>query len=86
VYLSSGNGTAGPFDPAGTTDHLEALLNKMNHVVAARFEKAGVPLTTDFYGPGTHTWPYWQRELHRSLPLLLHALRSDHKIASLPAA
>jgi diacylglycerol O-acyltransferase/trehalose O-mycolyltransferase len=27
-------------------------------------------------GPGVHDWPYWQRELHRSLPLLLGAIRS----------
>ena len=30
-----------------------------------------VPVRTDLYGPGTHDWPYWQRELHRALPTLL---------------
>jgi diacylglycerol O-acyltransferase / trehalose O-mycolyltransferase / mycolyltransferase Ag85 len=29
----------------------------------------------DFYGPGTHDWPYWQRELRRALPSLLNAMR-----------
>ena len=77
VFMSCGDGTAGPFDAPGTTDQLEALLNVMNHVTAARFAAAGVPLTTDFYGPGTHTWPYWERELHRSLPMLLAALAED---------
>jgi hypothetical protein len=33
-----------------------------------------VAVTTDFYRPRTHTWPYWERELHRSLPMLLAAL------------
>ncbi|WP_369252857.1 alpha/beta hydrolase [Streptomyces sp. R41] len=75
VFLSSGDGTAGPFDPPGAYDDLEALLNEMNHAVADRLKAAGVRLTTDFYGPGTHDWPYWERELHRSLPLLLHALQ-----------
>jgi len=37
-----------------------------------------VRLTTDFYGPATHDWPYWERELHRALPLLLDALRPGH--------
>ena len=74
VFLSSGDGTAGPFDPPGTYDDLEALLNQMNHALAGRLQAAGARLTTDFYGPGTHDWPYWQRELHRSLPVLLHAL------------
>jgi len=82
VFLSCGDGTAGPFDPPGTTDDLEALLNTMNHALAPRLERAGVPLTTDFYGPGTHTWPYWERELHRSLPMLLGALRGRHRSAA----
>lgn len=79
VFLSSGDGTAGPFDPPRPPDELEAFLNRMNHRLAARFEKVGVPLITDFYGPGTHTWPYWERELHRSLPLLLGALKANHE-------
>ncbi len=74
VFLSSGDGTAGPFDPPGTYDDLEAVLNEMNHAVADRLKAAGAHVTTDFYGPGTHDWPYWQRELHRSLPMLLRAL------------
>jgi diacylglycerol O-acyltransferase / trehalose O-mycolyltransferase len=75
VFLSVGDGTAGPFDPPGVVDELEAELSLQNHLVAARMERVGVPLRTDFYGPGTHTWPYWERELHRSLPMLLRALR-----------
>ena len=87
VFLSSGDGTAGgPFDPPGTTDDLEALLNVMNHVLAARFQEVGVSLATDFYGPGTHSWPYWERELHRSLPLLLDALAHDQVSTDLSAA
>jgi diacylglycerol O-acyltransferase/trehalose O-mycolyltransferase len=79
VFLSSGDGTAGPFDPPGATDDIEAFVNELNHVLAARLAQAGVRLTTDFYGPGTHSWPYWERELHRSLPLLLCALRTGHE-------
>lgn len=79
VFLSSGDGTAGPFDPPGATDEIEAFVNELNHVLAARLAQAGVRLTTDFYGPGTHSWPYWERELHRSLPLLLCALRTGHE-------
>jgi diacylglycerol O-acyltransferase / trehalose O-mycolyltransferase len=39
-----------------------------------------------YYGPGTHTWPYWERELHRSLPLLLGALRGGRESAHTAAA
>jgi S-formylglutathione hydrolase FrmB len=80
VFLSSGDGTPGPFEPPGQpVDELEALLNQMNHLVAAQLRQAGVRLTTDFYGPGVHDWPYWERELHRSLPLLLCALETNAK-------
>jgi diacylglycerol O-acyltransferase/trehalose O-mycolyltransferase len=85
VFMSCGDGTAGPFDPPGTTDPFEAFLNVMNYVTAARFAEAGVQLTTDFYGPGTHSWPYWERELHRSLPLLLDALAVDDNAGDLAA-
>ncbi|MCW6004799.1 esterase family protein [Micromonospora sp. CPCC 205371] len=74
VFLSCGNGAAGPFDPPGTFDEIEAYLLDMNQVLATRLRAVGVRLTTDFYGPGSHSWPYWERELHRSLPLLLRAL------------
>jgi diacylglycerol O-acyltransferase / trehalose O-mycolyltransferase len=47
----------------------------MNVAFAARLRELGIDATTDFYGPGTHTWRYWERALHRSLPLLLRALR-----------
>ena len=86
VFLSVGDGTAGPFDPPGVFDDLEAELSLQNHAVAARFEKVGVPLRTDFYGPGTHDWPYWERELHRSLPLLLGALRGGRSGAGMATA
>ncbi|MYT74814.1 MULTISPECIES: alpha/beta hydrolase family protein [unclassified Streptomyces] len=75
VYLSSGDGTAGPLDPPGTTNALEADFDRQNHALADRLKSLGAQhLTTHFYGPGTHTWPYWQRELHSSLPMLLHGL------------
>jgi diacylglycerol O-acyltransferase/trehalose O-mycolyltransferase len=50
----------------------------MNLALAACFADLRLHLTTDFHGPGTHDWPYWERELHRSLPMLLGALRRGH--------
>jgi S-formylglutathione hydrolase FrmB len=75
LFLAAGNGEAGPFDKPGTHDELEAYLGRMNQVTAARFKEAGLNLRIDLYGPGTHSWPYWQREFHTALPLLLAALR-----------
>ncbi|MEW2447813.1 alpha/beta hydrolase family protein [Streptomyces parvulus] len=76
VYLSCGDGTTGPLDPPGSTSTLEADFNRQNHALAAELKRVGARhVTTNFYGPGTHGWAYWQRELHASLPLLLKALR-----------
>jgi len=86
VFLSVGAGTARTLDPPGVLDELEAALSLQNHALAARLEKVGVPLRTDFYGPGTHTWPYWERELHRSLPMLLDALRGGRGSRRMVAA
>jgi diacylglycerol O-acyltransferase/trehalose O-mycolyltransferase len=40
-----------------------------------RARTLGVPVHADLYRAGTHNWPYWQRELHRALPVLLGAIR-----------
>ncbi|MFF5608178.1 alpha/beta hydrolase [Streptomyces cellulosae] len=75
VYLSCGDGTAGPLDSPGASSALEADFNRQNHALAAELKRVGAKhLTTNFYGAGTHTWRYWERELHASLPMLLGAL------------
>lgn len=51
-----------------------ATLAGMNETFIERLAELGVAATVDAYGPGTHTWPYWERSLHRALPLLLDAL------------
>ena len=75
LFLSAGDGTPGPLDKTDSSDPNEQFLGQMNRVTAAQFKKAGLNVTTDFYTPGTHNWPYWERELHRALPLLLTALK-----------
>ncbi|HEX3813884.1 MAG TPA: hypothetical protein VHX59_13700 [Mycobacteriales bacterium] len=63
-------------DPPGTPGNdFEQLFHAENLALAQRLHGDRL-LHTDFYGNGTHSWPYWQRELHRSLPMLLRAL--DH--------
>lgn len=75
VYLAVGDGTAGPFDTPGAYSELEADFEHQNRALAQRMTKLGATrLETNFYGPGTHGWGYWERELHASLPMLLQAL------------
>ncbi len=75
LYVSCGDGYPGRFDePGAPFDVQEAFLCVESHAFAARAAELGLALTTDFYGGGTHTWPYWQESLHRSFPLLMRAL------------
>ncbi|KAA9380453.1 esterase family protein [Microbispora cellulosiformans] len=72
LYASSGDGEPGPLDRGdGAIDRTEAAIMRQNRNFARAAEKAGVKVTTDFYGKGTHTWPYWIRSFERALPLLL---------------
>lgn len=75
VYISSGNGEPGPFDrPDAGLDSLEQLLGEQSVAVAQRLLRYGVAVRTDFYGPGHHTWPYWERALHRSFSMLVRSI------------
>jgi diacylglycerol O-acyltransferase/trehalose O-mycolyltransferase len=88
LYIAYGNGEPGPLDPAGKQkDDLEAWIGQGSDLFVAALEEAGIPATVNAYGPGTHTWPYWQRELHASLPMLLQALGESGVLPSpAPAA
>jgi S-formylglutathione hydrolase FrmB len=79
LFVSCGNGHVGPLDPPGTDPagllvQLEAALLLQSQEFIGRARALGLDLTTDLYGPGTHTWPYWARELERAFPLLMSAL------------
>ncbi|MEU8276151.1 alpha/beta hydrolase family protein [Microbispora bryophytorum] len=72
LYASAGDGRPGPLDHGdGPIDRTEASIMRQNLNFARAAEKAEVKVTTDFYGNGTHTWPYWIRSFERALPLLL---------------
>lgn len=77
LYISYGDGEPGPLDPPGREpDPLEAWVGEgADHFVAA-LETAGIPATVHAYGPGTHSWPYWERELHASCPMLIEVLQA----------
>jgi S-formylglutathione hydrolase FrmB len=77
VFLSCGDGEPGPLDGPDTIPYdqeIEALDRVLNDSLAAELRKRRVPVATHFYR-GTHQQPYWARELHHSLPMLLAAVR-----------
>jgi diacylglycerol O-acyltransferase / trehalose O-mycolyltransferase / mycolyltransferase Ag85 len=79
LFVSCGNGQVGPLDPPGTDPsgllvQLEAALLLQSQEFVARADGLGLDVTVDFYGAGTHTWPYWARQLEQAFPLLMRSI------------
>ena len=74
LFISVGNGQPGPLTRGGAPDRIEEALYAENVAFRAHLTQLDAAATFDFYGPGSHDWPYWQRELHRAWPFLTKAL------------
>lgn len=71
LWAAYGNGSPGPLDgPLATPDPIERVVAAMNLRFDWALDAAGVPATIIDYGNGTHTWPYWQRDLRQFLTWL----------------
>jgi S-formylglutathione hydrolase FrmB len=71
MYLYWGNGQPGPYDTSPSSlggSSIEALVWRDNIDFQSRLDTLGIPAYFDYYGPGTHSWPYWSRDLVWSLP------------------
>jgi S-formylglutathione hydrolase FrmB len=76
VGLWWGNGEAGPLDGAHPDRGLasaEARIEPLNADFRARMQALGIPALFNGYGPGTHSWPYFERDLRESIPSLMAA-------------
>jgi S-formylglutathione hydrolase FrmB len=75
LYVTYGDGRPGPLDgPEARFDVVEGWLSAGNVRFVERLRALGLPAAVADYGPGTHTWPYWERALVDALPLLEGAL------------
>ncbi|OBA63044.1 esterase [Nocardia sp. 852002-20019_SCH5090214] len=88
IYVSTGTGIPGPLDTFqgahGDATQLayqlvfgaalEGVTNLCTHQLHDRLQQLGVPATFDFRPTGTHSWGYWQEDLHTSWPLFADAL------------
>jgi S-formylglutathione hydrolase FrmB len=68
LVLRTGDGTT-------TNDVVETVVHQMNVGFHGRLDALHIAHTWDDYGPGTHTWPYWQRDLRETLPQLMATFR-----------
>ena len=69
MYFYWGNGQQGPFDTSlnpGATG-IERAVWTDNNDFQARLNALGIPAYFNDYGPGTHSWPYWARDLRWSI-------------------
>ncbi|WP_371831315.1 alpha/beta hydrolase [Rhodococcoides corynebacterioides] len=90
LYLSTGSGLPGFDDTltsARIGGDVAALVNRVivgggiesitdhcTRVFAGRLAELGIPATVDFRGPATHSWAYWQEDLHKSWPFTAASL------------
>ncbi len=84
LQLWAGNGEPGPYDdptdpnPAGNA--IERFTYQSTLFFTDAATASGVPFVLHDYGPGTHTWPYWARDLRQWLPHLEQLF--DHPAAA----
>jgi S-formylglutathione hydrolase FrmB len=92
LYIATGTGAPGPLDtlygPGVNGDAgklvsqltsgaiLEAATNQCVHALHDRLVALHVPATFAFRPAGTHSWGYWQQDLHNSWPKFSAALNS----------
>ena len=72
IYLYTGNGEPGPLDPPGKpVDVIEVLAHQSTIGFHDQLVAAGIPSYFEDYGPGSHSAPYWERDLRDVLPRTL---------------
>ncbi|AOW93265.1 esterase [Rhodococcus sp. WMMA185] len=49
---------------------IEAATNYCTQALAGKLYELGIPATFDFRPTGTHSWSYWEEDLHKSWPML----------------
>lgn len=87
LYLSSATGLPGEYDtlayqpdPETLADQIvvggviEAATRYCTDELAASLKRNRIPFTVDRPAAGTHAWPYWQDQLHKSWPQIARAL------------
>jgi S-formylglutathione hydrolase FrmB len=90
LYVASGNGLPGPLDtldgpgighsPMKLADQLlvggilDALAGRCTIELRDRLRQLHIPATVVLRPNGTHSWGYWQQDLHNAWPVLSAAL------------
>lgn len=84
LVIYTGNGQPGPFDPLLpnlAADAIEGGVHQLSTLFHNRLDALGIPSTFDDYGPGTHSWPYWKRDLEWSSGAVMAAFAHPPPVA-----
>ena len=72
VQLRTGNGEpGGPYGDGPEGDTQEVGCSQATANLHRRLDELGIPHLYDDYGPGAHTWPYWDAALAATLPRIV---------------
>ncbi len=80
LTLRTGNGFPGGPGPEMLLDGgrlLEGAVHPMNVSFDQRLTALGIAHTFEDYGPGTHSFYYWNRDLQRTLPEIMSVFAED---------
>ena len=85
LLMYTGNGTPGPLDSTVNpgADVIENGVHQLTLLFHQRLQKLGIPSFYDDYGPGSHSWPYWARDLRQSIGPIMSDFA--HPPAAVPA-
>jgi hypothetical protein len=79
LWLATGDGVPGKYDdpsgnPTGTAGAagIEGMTHTSTKLFVGHLKQAHIPYQVYDYGSGTHTWPYWSRDLRRFMTPLMH--------------
>lgn len=87
IALYTGNGHPGPLDGPGAQplDIQEYEVHQMNVSLHQRLASLGIAHTWVDYGNGSHSWPYWNRDLSQELPALMATFATNGAVPAAPA-
>jgi len=101
ILLFTGNGFPGPLDPSPTADPqsvgaypgaalIEGAVDFDTTLFHNRLDALGISSYWDDYGAGTHSWPYWARDLQQSIGTVMadfaNPLPNPSKVTYMSAA
>ena len=73
IYLWTGTGQDGPYDPTPNVvaSLIEGGAYQSTQAFYDHLAAAGIPAYYDNYVYGTHSWPYWARDLRQYVPMMM---------------